>query len=223
MSKQFAPANVLHLPQPKAESLEHRGALAPSYDGISTEFGTRPVEMATLLGAESLLRGLEKNNLSRRKKGDPRRALVTRINVSHVLSAGLGGGVYPKARLAYKFSEENPGAHPDNTPLTAAMLAHKTLQVADLAMGTHPDQITHIAGNRKQRTKQSALEAYLKGTTTHDIATGETQADGLLSAGLRRKKALARIKGTNTRRDKRERKQAGGANGAYDNIFDANE
>ena len=83
----------------KAESLEHRGALAPSYDGISTEFGTRPVEMATLLGAESLLRGLEKNNLSRRKKGDPRRALVTRINVSHVLSAGLGGGVYPKARL----------------------------------------------------------------------------------------------------------------------------
>ena len=222
----FSPATVLHLPQPANESLEHRSALASSYDGVPTEFGLAPVEIATMIGAESLLRGLQKNNIARRKKGDPRRALVTRISAAHVLSAGLMttdvGGRYPKQRGAYVFKDGDGENKPDNTPLSASMLGHNTLQVADLVASSNPDQVAHIAGYRKQQTKASALEALVKGTSTADLGTGESQNDGLLAAGLRRKKGLARIRGVNTRRDKRDRRNARGTDqaGAYDNIFE---
>jgi hypothetical protein len=84
--------------------------------------------MLVLIGAESLLRGLKKDELGRRKKGDPRRVLVTRINMSHVLHAGLApkNSAFPKEKTSqYKFVDDiidAPDKKIDDMPLTANTL-----------------------------------------------------------------------------------------------------
>lgn len=225
-SAAYSPAMVLHLPQPQNEDLERRGRLAASYDHVPTEWGTDPIEPPTLIGAESLLTGLEKNNLARRKRADPHRAHLAHINMSHVLHAGLAPihSRYPAERtVPYKFVDDvlKPQDVPvDDTPLTMNNLGQTSLQVADFVQDTHPDQITHLAGRRKRRTKTSKLIQILQGTTTHDLATGESQNDGILAAGLRRKNGIARIRRTNARRDKQDRQLAAGQLGAYENILE---
>ena len=81
-SETIKESKVLRLPQPRNEDLEHRGKLAAAYDYVPTDWEKDPVEIPVLIGAESLLRGLKKDDLSRRKKGDPRRALVTHQHVT---------------------------------------------------------------------------------------------------------------------------------------------
>jgi hypothetical protein len=84
----------------------------------------------------------------------------------------------------------------------------------------HPDQIAHLAGLQKHRTKTSKLTQFLAGTTTHDIATGELQYDGLLGVGLTRVDAIKRIEYNNSRRESRERRRAEGSLGAYGKILE---
>jgi len=225
-SETIKESKVLRLPQPRNEDLEHRGKLAAAYDYVPTDWKTDPVEIPVLIGAESLLRGLKKDDLGRRKKGDPRRALVTRINMSHVLHAGLApkNSAFPKEKTSqYKFVDDivdAPDKRIDDMPLTANTLGKSTLQVADMVVDHRPDQIAHLAGHQKHRTKTSKLTQFLAGTTTHDIATGELQYDGLLGAGLTRVDAIKRIEYNNSRRESRERRRAEGALGAYGKILE---
>ena len=224
-SDAYKPATVLRLPQPRNEDLKHRDRLAASYNHVPTEWGTDPIEIPTLIGAESLLTGLEKNNLARRKRADPHRAHLTHINMSHVLHAGLAPlhSKYPEERtVPYKFVDDvldPPDMPVDSTPLTMNTLGQTSLQVADYVQDTHPDQITRLAGHQKRRTKTSKLIKILQGTSTHDLATGEVQNDGLLAAGLQRKNGLARIRRSNMRKNRREQRLAASALGAYANVL----